>query len=141
MASVALAGPPRVNDNLQTGPTVYKSGTLGQSTIRAFFCNISSLHLGHWMGFSRDIWIAHRIILQNATGSENLFLTRNAWCASRAAFWKSVSPCHDPDTEFRDGVSERKVSQTFLHRMLFQINMCNLYKILADETFWFQSFE
>ena len=39
--------------------------------------------------------IPQRIILQNATGSENLFLTRNAWCASpsRDAFWKSVSTC------------------------------------------------
>jgi hypothetical protein len=28
MASVVLAGSPRVNDKLQTRPTVYKSGTL-----------------------------------------------------------------------------------------------------------------
>ena len=95
MASVALAGPPRVNDNLQTCPTVYKSGTLVLVTIPAFFCNISSLRLGHGMGPSRDVLIPQRIILQNATGSENLFLTRNAWCASRGAFWKSVSPRHE----------------------------------------------
>jgi hypothetical protein len=85
MASVALAaasGPPRVNDKLQTCPTVYKSGTLVLSTIPAsrFFCNILSLQvrlgLGHGMGLSHDIRIAHSIILQKATGSENLFLTR-----------------------------------------------------------------
>jgi hypothetical protein len=86
---------PRVNDEIQTCPTVCKSGTLVQSTIPAFFCNISSLHLGHWMGFSHDILISRSIILQNATGSdssENLFLTRKASCASRVAFWKSVLP-------------------------------------------------
>ncbi len=94
MVSVALAGPLRVNDNLQTCPTVYKSGTLVLVTIPAFFCNILWLHLGHGMGPSCDVLIPQRIVLQNATGSENFFLTRNASCASRGAFWKSVSPCH-----------------------------------------------
>jgi hypothetical protein len=62
----ALAGPPRVNDRLQTCHTVYKSGTLVEAPmIPAFFCNISSLRLGHWMGLSlalaRDIRrILHR---------------------------------------------------------------------------------
>ncbi len=36
MGSVDLAGPPRVNDNLQTCPTVYKSGTLVEVAPRAF---------------------------------------------------------------------------------------------------------
>ena len=94
MASVALADPPRVNDNLQTCPTVYKSGTLVLVTIPAFFCNISSLCLGHGMGPSRDVRIPQRIVLQNATGSKNFFLTSNAWCASRDAFWKLVLPRH-----------------------------------------------
>jgi hypothetical protein len=35
--------PPRVNDNLQTCPTVYESGTLVLVTIPAFFCKISTL--------------------------------------------------------------------------------------------------
>ncbi len=83
MASVALAGPLRVNDNLQTCPTVYKSGTRVLSIIPAFFCNIWSLCLGHVMGLSHDVRILQRIVLQKATGSENFFLTRNAWCA----FW------------------------------------------------------
>jgi hypothetical protein len=30
-------------------------------TIPAFFCNISSLHLGHGMGPSRDVLIPQRI--------------------------------------------------------------------------------
>jgi hypothetical protein len=58
MASVALAGPPRVNDKLQTLlPTVYKSGTLGVpvelAMIPVSVCNISSRlpsHVGHGMG-------------------------------------------------------------------------------------------
>ncbi len=57
MAAVALAGPPRVNDKLQTCPTVYKSGTLVELAISALFCNVSSLRLGHGMGLSRDIRI------------------------------------------------------------------------------------
>ncbi len=69
-----------------------------QLTTQAFFCNISSLHLGYdiSVGLSSDIRISHRItgILRNATGSEseNLFLTRNVSCASRAqaTFWKSL---------------------------------------------------
>ena len=55
MASVALAGPPRVDDNLQTGPTVYKSGTLVESTLPAFFCQTPDASLNHWLGLSRDI--------------------------------------------------------------------------------------
>ncbi len=98
MASVALAGPPRVNDKLQTCPTVYKSRTLVESSPRAFFCQTPDASLDHGVGLSRDISDPgpQRIILQNATGpgSENLFLTRNAWCASRDAFWKSVLPRH-----------------------------------------------
>ncbi len=62
-------------------------GMLVQLAIPAFFCNFSSLYLGFGMGLSRDhIRISHCIILQNAMGSEFLFLTRNASCASRAAF-------------------------------------------------------
>jgi hypothetical protein len=86
MASVALAGPLRVNDNLQTCPTVYKSGMLLLVTITAFFCNISWMSLGHTMGLSRDIGIPQHIVLQNATGSENFFLTLNAWCACWTRF-------------------------------------------------------
>ena len=54
MASVALAGPPRVNDNLQTCPTVYKSGTLVQCTGQAFFCQTPDASLNHGVGLSRD---------------------------------------------------------------------------------------
>ena len=43
--------------------------------------------------------IPQRIILQNATGSEFFFPTRNAWSASRAAFWKSVSKTSWKDTD------------------------------------------
>jgi hypothetical protein len=55
MASVALAGAPRVNDNLQTCPTVYKSGTLVEVTPRAFFCQTPDASLDHGVGLSRDI--------------------------------------------------------------------------------------
>jgi hypothetical protein len=55
MASVALAGPPRVNDNLQTCPTVYKSGTLVESSPLAFFCQTPDSSLDHGVGLSRDI--------------------------------------------------------------------------------------
>jgi hypothetical protein len=83
MASVALADPPRVNDKLQTCPTVYNSGTLVESTLPVFFCIIPDASLDHGVGLSRDISIQQHIILQNATGSEIVFPTRNAWCA----FW------------------------------------------------------
>ena len=53
--SVALAGPLRVNDNLQTGPTVYKSGTLVEVAPRAFFCQSPDASPNHWLGLSRDI--------------------------------------------------------------------------------------
>ncbi len=54
MASVALAGPPRVNDNLQTCSTVYKSGTLVEAP-REFFCQTPDASLDHWLGLSRDM--------------------------------------------------------------------------------------
>ncbi len=59
MASVALAGPPRVNDKLQTCPTtVYKSG-LGTLVDRdsevAFFCQTPDASLDQGVGLSRDI--------------------------------------------------------------------------------------
>ncbi len=91
--TVALAGPPRVNDKLQTCPIVYKSGRKVEAPIPAFFCNISSLRTSiacHGMGLSRhgdiQVRISHSIILQNAPDSENFFIIRNASCAaSRAA--------------------------------------------------------
>ncbi len=49
MASVALAAPQGVYDNLQTCSTVYKSGMMVESTIPVFFCNILLVHLGHGM--------------------------------------------------------------------------------------------
>jgi hypothetical protein len=55
MASVALAGPPRVNDKLQTCPTVYKSGTLVELALRAFFCQTPDASLNYGVGLSRDI--------------------------------------------------------------------------------------
>jgi hypothetical protein len=59
MASVALAGPPRVNDKLQsrvqTCPTVYKSATLVEVAPRAFFCQTPDASLDHGVGLSRDI--------------------------------------------------------------------------------------
>jgi hypothetical protein len=81
MASVALAGQPgpqRVVDNLQTCPTVYKSGMLVLSTISIpeFFCNILSLQLGHGMGLSRhgDIrMILHLIIFAKHNGFRESF--------------------------------------------------------------------
>ena len=54
MASVALAGPPRVNDKLQTCPTVYKSGTLVELAPQAFFCQTPDASLNHGVGLSRD---------------------------------------------------------------------------------------
>jgi hypothetical protein len=59
MASVALASPSIVNDNLQTCPTVYKSGlgTLVEVAPRAsrFFCQSpdASLDSDHGVGISR----------------------------------------------------------------------------------------
>ena len=55
MASVALAGPPRVNDKLQTCPTVYKCGTLVELAPQAFFCQTPDASLNHGVGLSRDI--------------------------------------------------------------------------------------
>ena len=67
MASVALAGRPRVNDNLQTGPTVYKSGTLVEGPPRAFFCQSPDASLNHGLGLSRDIsdTTTHRFAKRN----------------------------------------------------------------------------
>jgi hypothetical protein len=50
MASVALASPRDPLDNLQARPTVYKSGTLKESTPSAFFCQtpVSSARQSHW---------------------------------------------------------------------------------------------
>ena len=55
MESVALAGPLRVNDNLQACPTVYKSGMLVEGRPLAFFCQTPDASLDHWLGLSRDI--------------------------------------------------------------------------------------
>jgi hypothetical protein len=55
MASVPLAGRPRVHDKLQTCTTVYKSGTLVELAPLAFFCQTPDASLDHGVGFSRDI--------------------------------------------------------------------------------------
>ena len=94
MASVALAGPPRVNDNLQTGPTVYKSGTLVEAPLRAFFCQSPDASLNPWLGLSRDISdpTTPRFAKRNRF-RESFSNTQCLVCISDA-FWKSVSPCH-----------------------------------------------
>ena len=94
MASVALAGPPRVDDNLQTGPTVYKSGTLVESTLPAFFCQTPDASLNHGLGLSRDISdpTTHRFAKRNGY-RESFSNTEFLVCVSDA-FWKSVLPCH-----------------------------------------------
>jgi hypothetical protein len=68
MASVALASPrdPLQVDNLQAHPTLYKSGTLAQSSGRAFFCQTpvsSASRPSHVI-----IVKAHWSCFQNATG-------------------------------------------------------------------------
>ncbi len=93
IALVALAGPRKVNDNLQTCPTVYQSGSCGtlvESTLPVYFCNILLLHLGHRIGCSLNIWISPSIILQNATGSEIVFSSTQC-CVSFSGCFLEIS--------------------------------------------------
>ena len=94
MASVALAGRPRVNDNLQTCPTVYKSGTLVELAPLAFFCQSPDASLNHGLGLSRDISnpTTHRFAKRN--GFRESFSNTQCLVCISDAFWKSVSPCH-----------------------------------------------
>jgi hypothetical protein len=65
MASVALASPRDPLDNLQARPTVYKSGTLKESTPLAFFCQtpVSSARQSHVIIVKEQL-----SCFQNATG-------------------------------------------------------------------------
>ncbi len=93
MASVALAGPPRVNERLQTCPRVYKSGTLVQCTGQAFFCQTVIASFRALAGLSRDISdpATHHFAKRNAGGFRELFSNTQWLMCISDSFWKSVS--------------------------------------------------
>ncbi len=95
MMSFARAGPPRVNDKLQTCPTVYKSGTLVELAPLAFFCQSPDAWLNHGVGLSRDISdpATHHFTKRN--GFREPFSNTQCLVCISDSFWKSVSPCHD----------------------------------------------
>ena len=61
--------PSLFSEALDTGTTVYKSGTLilVESSLRAFFCQSPVASTWPWAGLSRDHFIQHRLILESAT--------------------------------------------------------------------------
>ena len=113
MASVALAGRPRVNDNLQTRPTVYKSGTLVESTLPAFFCQTPDASLNHWLGLSSHFIFPHHFAKRN--GSRKPFSNTQCLVCISDAFWKSVSPCHD--------MCVHKIMNMYIHGM-YMVQTC-----------------
>jgi hypothetical protein len=78
MASVALAGPPRVSDNKQACPTMYNSGTLVESSSQVFLCQFSDASLDHGLGISRDISAMHHFAKLNGSRFRKHF--SNAQC-------------------------------------------------------------
>ncbi len=92
MESVALAGPPRVFDNLQTCPTVYKSGALIESTLPAFFCQTPDASLDHGPLTWYFDPAKHHFAIRN--GFRELFSNKQCLVCISDSFWESVSICH-----------------------------------------------
>ena len=78
--------PSLLSEALETGPTVYKSGTLVLVPGRAFFCQSPVVSARPLAGLSRDHFIPRLLILQSATLLNKLLLTSNGWMALWGTF-------------------------------------------------------